>query len=49
MGITDTFYYTFKSKTKEVPKVIAKTYEESIQLFEGKRRKDRGNQLSTEL
>ncbi|KXN67395.1 Thioesterase/thiol ester dehydrase-isomerase [Conidiobolus coronatus NRRL 28638] len=49
MGITDTFHYTFKSRTKQVPKVIPRTYEESIQLLEGKRRKDRRGQLPTEL
>jgi acyl-coenzyme A thioesterase 9 len=40
MGVTDTFHYTFKSKTKQVPKVVSRTYGESIAMLEGKRRKE---------
>ncbi|KXN67396.1 hypothetical protein CONCODRAFT_80170 [Conidiobolus coronatus NRRL 28638] len=40
MGVTDTFHYTFKSRTKQVPKVIPRTYGESIAMLEGKRRKE---------
>ncbi|KAL0088978.1 acyl-CoA thioester hydrolase [Phycomyces blakesleeanus] len=40
--VTNTFFFTFASNDKAVPKVLPKTYAESILYLEGKRRREYG-------
>ncbi|RKP21406.1 Thioesterase/thiol ester dehydrase-isomerase, partial [Rozella allomycis CSF55] len=43
---TNTFYFTFRSKEDNVPKIMPRTYEEAMIYLEGKRRKERGIALT---
>ncbi|KAG2205628.1 hypothetical protein INT46_003455 [Mucor plumbeus] len=47
--LTNTFHFTLAAQDKPVPKILPKTYAESILYLEGKRRREQGVQAKEQL
>ncbi|CEP06853.1 hypothetical protein [Parasitella parasitica] len=49
MDLTNTFHFTLAAEDKPVPKILPKTYAESILYLEGKRKREQGVQAKEQL